>query len=181
MVPLVVAALVMSTGPAAACSPPRNPTINDVEPTQIVVLGTTGERVAGGRLFHVERAWNDRGLTTPILIAFKEGEPVGDCSYPVSAGTRLIVTPEMDGARLSADLGTLQAHPDSETGRRDVAEAVARFGPGIVPTQTTPEPAETASGPDVTLAVVGVGLGLVALLGTIVVIGRVRRAGEPNP
>ena len=87
----------------------------------------------------------------------------------------------MDCARLSADLGTLQANPDSETGRRYLAEAVARFGPGIVPAQTTPEPAETASGPDVTLAVVGVGLGLVALLGTIVAIGRVRRAGEPNP
>ena len=45
----------------------------------------TGNPAPGGRLFHVERAWNADVPTSPIVIAFKEGEPVGDCSYPVAA------------------------------------------------------------------------------------------------
>jgi hypothetical protein len=81
-------------GIAAACSPPmERPTIRALGPGQIVVLGTVGERVAGGRLFHVER-WFNRGPSgTPIVIAFKEGEPVGDCSYPVRTGERKIIAP----------------------------------------------------------------------------------------
>jgi hypothetical protein len=120
-------------GPAAACSPPLNPTIAELGPQQVVVVGTIGDRVDGGRLFHVERAFN--GVTaTPIVIAFKEGEPIGDCSYPVHAGERLIIAPFRDpDGRLSADLGTLQAPPDSELGRQYLREAAELFGPGIVP------------------------------------------------
>ena len=98
-----------------------------------MLVGTTGERVDGGRLFHVERAFNAT-LTTPVVIAFKEGEPVGDCSYPVDPGQHLIIAPfrEPDG-RLSADLGTLQADPESEAGVGYLAEAIELFGDGYVP------------------------------------------------
>ena len=116
-----------------ACSPPFEPTIRALGPAQVVVVGTTGEPVAGGRAFHVERWFNgDRPPTGLLVIAFKEGAPVGDCSYRVSAGSRLIIAPyhESDG-RLSADLGTLQADPASEMGRKFVVEAMALFGPGL--------------------------------------------------
>jgi hypothetical protein len=182
LVGLLLNAGVLSTAsPAAACSPPFNPTINDVEPSQLVVVGTIGERVDGGRLFHVERAWNGGSLTTPIVIAFKEGEPVGDCSYPVSADTHLIITPWRDGARLSADLGTLQADPESEIGRRYLAEAVARFGPGVVPASLPPPASTDTAAPDVTVAAVGVALGLATLLATVVVLARIRGPGPARP
>lgn len=128
---------------AVACSPPFNPTIRELGPAQIVVVGTVGERVPGGRLFHVERWFNGGAPGTPIVIAFKEGEPIGDCSYPVATGERKIIAPwrEPDG-RLSADLGTLQADPNTDDGRRYLNEAVALFGPGVVP-----EPVGGAVGP----------------------------------
>ena len=101
-----------------ACSPPfEQPTIKALGPGQVVVVGMTGERVAGGRLFHVSRWFNGPAPTTPILIDFKEGAPVGDCSYPIGAGVPLIIAPLMDGGRLSADLATLQADPASDLGR----------------------------------------------------------------
>ena len=134
----VVMACLATASPAMACSPPFNPTIEALGPSQVVVVGTIGEPVAGGRLFHVERAFNGPS-TTPIVIAFKEGEPVGDCSYPVHAGERLIIAPFIeDGGRLSADLGTLQARPDTPDGLRYLNEAEALFGPGIVPGESEP-------------------------------------------
>lgn len=149
-------ALGVASFPAAAvaCSPPFDePTIRALGPGQLVVIGTTGERVSGGRLFHVERWFNRPEPGTPIVIAFKEGEPVGDCSYPMAAGTHLIIAPirEPDG-RLSADLGTLQADPSTDIGRRYVAEAIALFGPGVEPPPTAAPvgPAEPSgpSGPE---------------------------------
>ena len=120
-------------GTAAACSPPFNPTIRELGPEQLVVVGTVGERVPGGRLFHVDRWFNGGEPGTPIVIAFKEGEPIGDCSYPVATGERKIIAPvrEPDG-RLSADLGTLQADPASADGRRYLGEAIDLFGEGVI-------------------------------------------------
>jgi hypothetical protein len=112
--------LMLVTRPTSvlACSPPfEQPTIKALGPAQLVVVGMTGERVAGGRLFHVSRWFNGPAPTTPILIDFKEGTPVGDCSYPMSAGVPLIIAPLMDDGRLSADLVTLQADPASDLGR----------------------------------------------------------------
>lgn len=132
------AAVVFLAAPpgAAACSPPFNPTIGALGPDQIVLVGTTGERVDGGRLFHVERVFNG-SVTTPLVIAFKEGEPVGDCSHPVSAGEHKIIAPyREDDGRLSADLGTLQADPESEAGIAYLAEAVELFGNGAVPAES---------------------------------------------
>ena len=143
-VAVLVAAAMLAPASALACSPPFNPTIAALGQEQVVLLGETGLPAAGGRLFHVERAWNADVPTSPIVIAFKEGEPVGDCSYPVTAGMRLVIAPwrEPDG-RLSADLGTLQADPLSEDGRRYVAEAQQLYGPGTAPTEAAPEPSQT--------------------------------------
>ena len=154
-----------------ACSPPfEEPTIRALGPAQVVVVGTTGERVAGGRAFHVERWFNGdmppRGL---LVIAFKEGEPVGDCSYPVSAGTRLIIAPyqEADG-RLSADLATLQADPASDVGQRYLAEASALFGPGVAP-PAPPDIGDVGQPPWLVILV-----GLVVALGVAVLAARRR-------
>jgi hypothetical protein len=123
--------------PVVACSPPfEPPTIADLGPAQVVVIGTIGERVAGGRLFHVERWFNGDAAVTPIVIAFKEGPAVGDCSYPIETGQHLIIAPVMDGGRLSAELGTLQADPDTAQGQRYVEEATRLFGPGVAPVAT---------------------------------------------
>jgi hypothetical protein len=151
---------------ASACSPPFDPSIGELGPEQIVLVGTTGERVDGGRLFHVERAFNAT-LTTPVVIAFKEGEPVGDCSYPVDPGRHLIIAPyrEPDG-RLSADLGTLQADPESDAGMSYLAEAIELFGQGHVPTE-----ADVDSGMDLlpTVAIGGAAiLGLLAVTAFVV-------------
>lgn len=170
LVPAVVVAIGLAwsaVGSALACSAPFvPPSLRDVDPTQVVVLGTIGERVAEGRLFHVERWFNGDQPSTPIVIAFKEGPAVGDCSYPVTTGQRLIIAPMMgaDGT-LAADLGTLQADPDSKDGRRYVAEASARFGPGFaLSTAHAPEPAPT-SPPDLRLVLALVAAAVAALFG----------------
>jgi hypothetical protein len=144
VVGVVLAAAMLVPASALACSPAFNPTIAELGQEQLVLLGETGAPAPGGRLFHVERAWNGNVPTSPIVIAFKEGEPVGDCSYPVVAGTRLVIAPwrEPDGT-LSANLGTLQADPLSEDGRRYLAETAQLFGPGTAPVGATPEPAQT--------------------------------------
>src|SRR5829696_4673755 len=140
---LLIAAAMLATAPALACSPAFNPTIAELGLQQVVLLGETGQPAPGGRLFHVERAWNADVPTSPIVIAFKEGEPVGDCSYPVASGTRLVIAPvrQPDGT-LYADLGTLQADPLSEDGQRYLAETAQLFGAGTVPVEATPEPAQ---------------------------------------
>ena len=141
----LVACGVLFAAPVLACGPPlEKPTIAALGPNQMVMVGITGERVEGGRLFHVERAFNVDSNITPIVIAFKEGEPVGDCSYPVASGTRLVIAPwrEPDGI-LSADLGTLQADPLSQDGTRYLAEAAQLFGEGTVPAETTPDPSDS--------------------------------------
>jgi hypothetical protein len=109
----------------------EKPTIRALRPGQVVVIGTIGEGVAGGREFLVERWFNGGQPAATITIAFKEGPATGDCSYPVETGTRLIIAPEIQDGRLAANLLTLQADPTSEVGLAYVAEATALFGPGI--------------------------------------------------
>jgi hypothetical protein len=178
---LALAALVAQPAGAAACSPPfEEPTIRALGPRQVVVVGTIGEKLAAGRVFHVER-WFNGGSSSRIVIAFKEGEPVGDCSYLVSDGQRLIIAPDMnpDGS-LSAILPTLQADPESDTGRRYVAEAIELFGPGRPP--TTDDPAiETPSPTDegvnsllIGLVVLGVAGAVALLFGGTLWFGRAR-------
>ena len=159
---------------AFACSAPfEEPTIRALGPGQVVVVGTIGERVPGGRLFHVERWFNGGVPMTPIVIAFKEGEPVGDCSYPVATGERLVIAPyrEADG-RLSADLGTLQADPDSDIGRKYVAEASGLFGPGVIPQPLPEAPEETSRIPDVVVLGAGAAIVVVLLLAASMVLVR---------
>ena len=130
------------------CSPPfEEATIRALGPTQLVVVGRIGERVAGGRQFHVERWFNGGAPVTPIVIAFKEGEAVGDCSYPITTGASLLIAPDVEpDGRLSANLLTLQADPSTDQGRKYLAEATALFGPGVVPAAApdAPAPAEPA-------------------------------------
>lgn len=139
-----LAAMLVTIGAAsaAACSPVQDPTIQALGPQQVVLVGRTGEPVPGGRAFHVERWYNGSGPAT-VTIAFKEGEPVGDCSYLVHAEWHLVIAPTQgaDGT-LQADLGTLQADVDSDAGRRYIAEAERLFGAGTVPTA-----AEGSEGP----------------------------------
>ena len=141
----LVALAIFVPASALACSPAFNPTIAELGPQQLVLLGVTGQPAPGGRLFHVERAWNGDVPTSPIVIAFKEGEPIGDCSYPVAAGTRLVIAPwrQPDGT-LYADLGTLQADPLSEDGTRYLAEAAQLYGAGSVPVEAAPEPTQAS-------------------------------------
>lgn len=141
---IVLAAMLATIGAtsAAACSQVQDPTIQALGPEQVVLVGRTGEPVVGGRAFHVERWYNGVGPAT-VTIAFKEGEPVGDCSYLVRAGWHLVIAPLRDAdGTLSADLGTLQADVDSDAGRRYIAEAERLFGPGTVPAA-----AEVGEGP----------------------------------
>lgn len=168
-----------------ACSPPfEKPTIRALGPAPVVLIGTIGERVAGGRQFHVERSWNGPKVS-PIVIAFKEGEPIGDCSYPVSTGQALIIAPygQLDGG-LSADLSTLQADPSSDDGRRYIAEAEALFGAGVIPVAATAPPATTVDGDPVAgIDVVPFAVALVAalgLFGIVILVARRRRIDEPG-
>jgi hypothetical protein len=149
---LAAFAALIPVRPVLACSPPfEPPTIEELGPAQVVVVvGTIGQRVAGGRLFHVERWFNGDAAVTPIVIAFKEGPAVGDCSYPVETGQHLIIAPVMEGGRLSADLGTLQADPATAAGQRYVEEATRLFGPGVPPVPTaaaSTTPLSTATSP----------------------------------
>ena len=180
---LALSAIVAQPAGAAACSPPfEEPTIKALGPRQVVVVGTIGEKLAAGRVFHVER-WFNGGTSSRIVIAFKEGEPVGDCSYLVSEGQRLIIAPDMnpDGS-LAAILPTLQADLESELGRRYVAEATALFGPGTAPTTDDPTiqapgPADPAVSPLIIgLVVIGVAAAVALLFGGALWLGRARRA-----
>ncbi|HEU5202891.1 MAG TPA: hypothetical protein VFU17_01205 [Candidatus Limnocylindrales bacterium] len=169
---LVAGALLVAfaiPAPTFACSPPFNPTIEELGPDQVVVVGTIGEPVDGGRHFHVERAFNSP-MTTPIVIAFKDGEPVGDCSYPVHAGERLTIAPIMGvGGRLSADMGTLQADPATAAGQRYLAEAERLFGPGSIPGQAEPVQEGVSS-----VAVVALALGVLVAVTLVVAVRRSR-------
>lgn len=131
---LALAAIIVVPGDAVACSPPFGQSISGLGPERVVVVGSIGRAVPGGRLFHVERWFGGGTAITPIVIAFKEGAGLGDCSYPVTEGQRLLIAPERaaDG-RLTADLATLQADPGSADGVAIVREAEARYGPGVVP------------------------------------------------
>jgi hypothetical protein len=126
----------MTVGRALACSPPfLEPTVTALAEGAVVLVGTTGDKVDDGRLFYVERVYGRDISASPIVIAFMEGEPIGDCSYPMSSGVHLVIAPDRDAdGSLHADLVTLQADPNSDLGRRYVAEARARYGDGIVPT-----------------------------------------------
>lgn len=171
----------VASAPALACSPSTDPpTIKDLGPDQVVVLGTTGERVAAGRLFHVERWFNGGIPATPIVIAFKEGEPMGDCSYLVEAGWRLIIAPSMNDGGLQADLGTLQADPDTPQGMAYLEEAIALFGQGEVPPAAELPPGESPAGqpgPDVIPALVLMAALGLTVFGIVVLLGRRSRAG----
>ncbi len=170
---------------ALACSPPfEEPTIRALGPAQVVVVGTIGERVQEGRLFHVKRSYNGGVTASRIVIAFKEGEPVGDCSYTVRTGAALIIAPyrEPDG-RLSADLSTLQADPASDAGRKYIAEATALFGPGVVPvTDSFPADSPTADDPtrtaDVRLLIALLVVGVALLFAVVALIGRRRQRDD---
>lgn len=161
--PPLLAALAATT-PVLACSPAfEEPTIAALGPDQVVVVGTIGAKVDGGRRFHVERWFNPGPPQAEIVIAFKEGEPVGDCSYPVSEGQRLIIAPDRDDfGTLSAALFTLQADPATDVGLRYLAEAVALFGPGVVPERTVvaDEPPDVGAIALVAALIVGLAGGL---------------------
>ncbi len=167
-------------GPTAtlACSRPFEPTVQALGPDQVVIVGTVGPRVEGGRAFDVQRWFNGGDPESPIVIAFKEGQPVGDCSYPVSSGAELIIAPDREADRtLSANLATLQADPSSEEGQRYLAEATALFGAGVVPppaeVMPTPLPASDSS------ALFALAGGAVAVgLATVLMLWSRRRRGR---
>jgi hypothetical protein len=144
-----------TAGVTLACSPPSpEPTVTALPQGAVVLVGTTGDRVEGGRQFYVERVYAGNVPASPIVIAFKEGEPIGDCSYPMSSGVHLVIAPneEADGS-LHADLVTLQADPASALGREFIAQAQARYGDGVVPAGAT-APVSTTTGGDLRLALV---------------------------
>lgn len=181
----LAATLATAISPVAfGCSPPfEKPSIRGLGPAPVILLGTTGERVSGGRLFHVERAWNIVA-TTPIVIAFMEGEPSGDCSYLVTEGEHLIMAPDRIDGVLAANLVTLQADPASDVGRRYLADAGALYGPGIVPEtavqSSVPGPVGGSALPDLIPLVAGL-LGGLAMFGLVIVIARrqqVRRSPD---
>lgn len=148
----------------SACSPVFNPMIRALGPAQIVVVGTVGEKVPGGRLFHVERWFNGGEPGTPIVIGFKEGGPVGDCSYPLATGEHKIIAPIREpGGTLYADFGTLQADPDSGEGRKYLAEAIALFGQGVVPVPIAPPPSADEGIPSWVTFAAAFTVGLVAV------------------
>ena len=132
---VALAALVWLVAPstALACSPPFDPSIEALGPDQVVVVGTIGESMPGGRHFRVSRWFNGVDPRADLVIAFKEGDPVGDCSYHPTIGQPMIIAPFVEGnGRLSADLATLQAPIGSDEATRYVAEAERLFGPGTV-------------------------------------------------
>lgn len=163
--------------PAAvlACSPPFDPTIRALGPEQVVIVGTIGERVRGGREFHVRRWFNGDPPAATVVIAFKEGAPVGDCSYWVTPGADLIIAPyrEADG-RLSADLATLQADPATDEGRAYVAEATALFGPGMA-LRPTAEDQSSVPGADPRTVLASFGVAVTLLSAVVLLL--VRRRG----
>jgi hypothetical protein len=159
----------LTAGTALACSPPSpEPTVTALPDGAIVLVGTTGDKVDGGRLFYVERVYAGDVAASPIVIAFQEGEPIGDCSYPMSSGVRLVIAPDQapDGT-LHANLVTLQADPNTDLGRDFIAQAQARYGDGSVP-PGPPGPVSAAlNAVDVRLALLGLAIivGLAAWIG----------------
>jgi hypothetical protein len=168
-------AIALTTGGVAttsACSPLfEEPTIAALGSDAVVVIGTIGEQVDGGRLFHVQRAFSGGVTSTPMVIAFKEGPAIGDCSYPVTQGARLLIaTVRDDAGRVPVDLVTLQADPESPDGQRYLAEATALFGPGTVPGPLSP-PGPPA--PSIALVVL---VGLAIIAGSMLAWRAVRRS-----
>ena len=174
----VIGLLLVATSPAVACSVAGDMAIKDLGPDQIVLVGTIGDRVAGGRVFNVERVYNGPP-TAQIFIAFREGQ-YDDCTYEATEGTRLVIAPDRgDNGRLRADLGTIKADPASDDGRRYIAEATALFGPGIAPGTVVIEEAPASEqtqvpmlGEDVRLPLIVVAAVVVLLFAVVVVLAR---------
>ena len=160
---------------ALACSiPMQPPTIKDYGPNAVVIVGTTGDPAPGGRWFHVERWFNGGEPQAAIVIAFKEGPAIGDCSYPMERGRRLIIVPTPnDEGRLAADLGTLQADPTTPEGLAYLAEANALFGPGAVPEPPEAAASSFALDPGVALPMLVAAIG--GIIGVLAFIGVPRR------
>ena len=154
---MVVAGLLPGT--ALGCSAMYISSLADLGKDQIFLVGTIGERFAGVRTFHVERSFNGTVPASEIVIVFKEGPPIGDCSYYPVAGTRVFIAPyrEADG-RLHAVVVTIQVHPDSEAGKAYIAEVMALYGPGNVPPEGVADglPSTTHVGSFVTVGVANV-------------------------
>jgi len=161
---------------ALACSPPFDPTIEALGPDQVVVVGTIGEPMPGGRHFRVSRWFNGADPRADLVIAFKEGDPVGDCSYHPTVGQPLLIAPvaEPNGG-LSADLGTLQASIGTDEATRYLEEAERLFGPGTVMHPAEP-PAEEVALP----WFVSVGAVVLAVLGGAWLGIRVRGRRQPG-
>ncbi len=136
LIAAVLAALLPAT--ATACSPVGYRSVSDLPAGQVFLVGTTGEPVQGGRGFHVERAWNHQVPKNPIVIDFNEDLPQAACGMVVSSRSLMFVAPFDGGGMLEVNLATLVADPDSEHGRALIAEAVAAYGPGVVPQAIEP-------------------------------------------
>ncbi len=175
IVALVGTASAVTSPMTLACSPPFEPSILKLDPTDFVVAGYVGDPVPGGRLFHVYRSFNAVDLTTPFVIAFKEGAPGGDCSYRVSNGQELVIalSPNPVGPP-GATLATLQADPASEDGRRYLREAETKFGPGVVPSAAPSLPSGSVDG-SAPGDVVALAIGLVGVLAVCALVALVVR------
>ena len=165
-----------SSAPATvlACSCLQQ-TVNDLPADAIVIIGRVGERSGGARPLAVERWFNGPGMTDVLVIAFQEGEPIGDCSYPVATGERKFIVPDREGAMLISHLCTMQAPVDTDYGRELIAAATAHYGPGVVPEATVASPSLSESPEDAgPLVAVAVALAIVvaALFGGLVILAR---------
>jgi hypothetical protein len=151
---------------AFACSPPFDPSIRALGPEQIVLVGTTGERVDGGRLFHVERSFK-RHHHVAGRHRFQgrragRGLQLSGGSWP-APDHRAVSRTGRTAQRGSRDAA---GGPDSEAGAGYLAEAIELFGQGYVPAQS-----DVDSGVDLlpTIAIGGaVILGLLAVTAFVI-------------
>ena len=105
-----------------------------LRPRPVVLIGTTGGPGRGWTGVPCRALVQPHQSPATIAIAFNEDEPIGDCSYPIIPGMHMVLAQYQDvPGRLSADLGTLQAHPDSDLQRQYIAEAERLFETGSAP------------------------------------------------
>ncbi len=169
---------------ACSCAAPL-PGVADFDgPDQAVVVGQVGAEVGGGLFaFAVERWFHGGTEPTIRMRSATERLPDGSfvtntCGVELVPGTRLVVAAHRADDVVTPSACSPHAEVESMEGQQMLAGAAARFGPGIVPNETSPPDEAPLDLATIAIALV---LGTVGLVVAVAVVGVLRRGPREGP
>jgi hypothetical protein len=164
---------------ACSCAQPGDLATYRTDDT-VIAIGRTGVRVGNDVPFTVERWFWGPGVApivplVPADVRYPDGTTsFNTCGVALPAGQHLLMVAGRDPAdgRLHPNICSPLVDVDTPEGQVLLAEAVATFGDGVVPTATEPTEPPAGDALPMAVAVVAVAIGVVALLGVVLIVGR---------